>query len=62
VIEHLGPYRTVDQAYRNLADGIRRAGKYAFRDGPPVHIFHLFNSGPGDASHAEIRFPVKRAR
>jgi AraC family transcriptional regulator len=61
VIEHMGPYRTVDQAYRNLADGIRRSGKYAFRDGPPVHIFHLFQPGPGD-SHAEVRFPVKRAR
>ena len=62
VIEHLGPYRTVDQAYRNLADGIRRSGKYTFRDGPPVHIFHLFEAGGDADSHAEIRFPVKRLR
>ena len=62
VIEHLGPYRTVSQAYRNLADGVRRSGRYTFRDGPPVHIFHRFQPGPGDASHAEVRFPVKRAR
>jgi AraC family transcriptional regulator len=62
VIEHMGPYRTVDQAYRNLADGIRRSGRYGFREGPPVHIYHLFQPGPDDASHAEIRFAVKRAR
>ena len=60
VIEHLGPYQTVSQAYRTLADGIRRSGRYAFRDGPPVHIFHRFEADAG--GHAEIRFPVKRSR
>ena len=62
VIEHVGPYRSVDQAYRNLADGIRRSGKYTFRDGPPVQIYHLFQPGSEHASHAEVRFPVKRTR
>ncbi len=60
VIEHLGPYQTVSQAYRTLADGIRRSDRYAFRDGPPVHIFHRFEADAG--GHAEIRFPVKRSR
>ena len=62
VIDHLGPYRTVDQAYRNLADGIRRSGKYAFRDAPPVHVFHRFEADRDSDNQAEIRFPVKRAR
>ncbi len=62
VIEHVGPHRTVDQAYRNLADGIRRSGKYTFRDGPPVQIYHLFPASPDEASHAEVRFPVRRLR
>ena len=62
VIEHWGPYRTVDQAYRNLADGIRRTGGYAFREGPPAHVFHLFEPDHDADSHAEVRFPVKRVR
>ena len=35
-IEHAGPLSTIDQAYRNLADGIRRSRQYVFDEGPPV--------------------------
>ena len=32
-IEHRGPYETIDQAYRTVADGIRRSGRFSFRAG-----------------------------
>lgn len=58
-IDHWGPMHTVGQAYRNLADAVRRSGVYAFAEGPPVHVYHRFD--PGDPeTHSEIRFRVVR--
>jgi AraC-like DNA-binding protein/DNA gyrase inhibitor GyrI len=60
-IDHWGPMATVGQAYRNLADAVRRSGAYAFAEGPPAHVYHRF--GPGEVdTHSEIRFPVVRLR
>lgn len=53
-IGHLGPGSTVGQAYRQLADGIRRS-LYVFREDPPVHVFF-----EQDDERAEIWFPVRR--
>jgi AraC family transcriptional regulator len=59
VIDHWGPMSTVGQAYRNVADAIRRSGAYAFAEGPPLHVYHRFDPGEGE-THSEIRFPVVR--
>ena len=53
-IGHLGPGSTVGQAYRQLADAIRRSD-HVFRDGPPVQVFF-----EGDLERFEIWFPVRR--
>jgi AraC family transcriptional regulator len=61
-IEHAGPLSTIDQAYRNLADGIRRSRRYTFDEGPPIQIFREFHVG-GDpsANVMEVCFPVREA-
>jgi AraC family transcriptional regulator len=53
-IGHLGPGPTVGQAYRQLADAIRRSA-HAFREGPPVQVFF-----EGEPERFEIWFPVRR--
>ena len=58
-IDHFGPMATVGQAYRNLADAIRRSGAWTFAEGPPAHLYHRFDPGEAE-SHSEIRFPVVR--
>jgi AraC family transcriptional regulator len=58
-IDHWGPIHTAGQAYRNVADAIRRSGVYAFAEGPPLQVYHRFE--PGDPeTHSEIRFAVVR--
>jgi AraC family transcriptional regulator len=58
-IDHVGPMSTVGQAYRNLADAIRRSGTWAFAEGPPAHVYHRFEAGETE-TRSEIRFPVVR--
>jgi AraC family transcriptional regulator len=60
-IEHFGPLSTIDQAYRNLADGIRRSS-YVFDLGPPVQIYSQIRIG-GDpsANLTKVYFPVRSA-
>jgi AraC family transcriptional regulator len=53
-IGHLGPGSTVGQAYRQLADAIRRAG-LRFREHAPVQVFF-----GGDDERCEVWFPVRR--
>ncbi len=63
VIEHIGPYLTVDQAYRNVADGVRRSGLYTFTEGPPIQIFRTpANEGDPAHGHSQVCFPVRRKR
>jgi DNA gyrase inhibitor GyrI len=63
VIEHLGPYETVDQAYRGCADGIRRSTQYVFREGPPLQVFRRWRiDGDPDLNLCEVAFPVVRRR
>jgi AraC family transcriptional regulator len=60
-IEHSGPYQTIEQAYRSVADGIRRSGRFAFREGPPVQIFRRWNiCGDPNENLTEVYFPVEK--
>ena len=59
-IEHVGPYSTIDQAYRNLADGIRRSSRYDFDEGPPVQIYRKIHiGGDAEANVTEVYFPIR---
>ena len=61
VIEHIGPSATVDQAYRNLADGIRRSRRFGFREDPPIHVYlDEDDRNSGASSHSKVCFPVRR--
>jgi AraC family transcriptional regulator len=63
VIEHAGPYATIDQAYRNLADGIRRSDRYAFRDDPFVQVLSKVHVGGDPAvNYTEVRCRVQQQR
>lgn len=62
-ISHAGPYATIDQAYRTLADGIRRSDRYTFDVGPPMQLFHQVHVGGDPAANlSEVLFPVVRRR
>jgi AraC family transcriptional regulator len=64
VIEHLGPYTTIDQAYRNLADEIRRAAdRYMFDSIAPFQIFREVHiGGDPNLNRTEVYFRVTRRR
>ena len=57
-IEHRGPVRTLIQAYRTLADGIRRSGRFVFRRDPPIEIIRELPRGRTPAL-SEVYFPVE---
>ncbi|HEX2559137.1 AraC family transcriptional regulator [Phenylobacterium sp.] len=62
-ITHAGPYETIDQAYRTVADGIRRSDQYVFDVGPPMQVFHEVHVGGDPAANlTEVLFPVVRRR
>jgi AraC family transcriptional regulator len=62
-IEHTGPLSTIDQAYRNLADGIRRSVKYDFDLSPPVQIYRkIAIGGESSANVTEVYFPLRNRR
>lgn len=57
-VEHVGPHETISQAYRRVADGIRRSAA-AFGTGPPVQIFRHLDPDPRH-HRTEVYFPVVR--
>jgi len=58
--KHVGPFSTIDQAYRHLADGIRRSERYDFDVGPPVQIYRAIHTGGDPADNlTEVYFPVR---
>jgi AraC family transcriptional regulator len=60
-IEHRGPYETIDQAYRAVADGVRRSGRFGFREGTPVQIFREWSTrGDPTENLTEVYFPVEK--
>lgn len=60
-VEHVGPHTTIGQAYRHVADGIRRSSAVAFATGPPVQIFRHLSRDPC-LHRTEVYFPVARQR
>jgi len=59
-IEHAGPLSTIDQAYRTLADGIRRSARYDFDEGPPVQMYRKIHIGDDPSANiTEVYFPVR---
>jgi AraC family transcriptional regulator len=59
-IEHVGPLSTLIQAYRHVADGIRRSGRFKFDEGPPVQIYRSVHIGGDPAANVlEVYFPVR---
>jgi AraC family transcriptional regulator len=61
-IEHRGPYDTMIQAYRTLAGGIRRSGRFRFRDGPPIQIFREWSTTRDPSQNlTEVYFPVEKS-
>jgi AraC family transcriptional regulator len=60
-VEHVGPHATIGQAYRHVADGIRRSSTVAFATGPPVQIFRHLHRDPC-LHRTEVYFPVARQR
>jgi AraC family transcriptional regulator len=60
-VEHVGPHGTIDQAYRHVADGIRRSSEVTFTTGPPVQIFRYLDNNPC-LHRTEVYFPVARQR
>jgi AraC family transcriptional regulator len=62
-IEHTGPFSTIDQAYRAVADGVRRSRRHVFGEGPPVQIFRDIGIGGDPAANVtEVYFPVRSTR
>jgi AraC family transcriptional regulator len=60
-VEHVGPHATIDQAYRHVADGVRRSTTVAFAVGPPVQIVRHLDRDPHQ-HRTEVYFPVVRQR
>lgn len=62
VIEHVGPTSTLDQAFRNLADGIRSSADYMFRDDPPLVISRRVQvNGDASLNQSDVYLPVQKA-
>ena len=62
-IQHAGPFATIDQAYRGVADGIRRSPRYDFGEGPPLEIFREIHVGGDPAANlTEVYFPIRARR
>ncbi len=57
--EHVGPHETIGQAYRHVADGIRRSSTAVFGVGPPVQIFRHVDHDPR-RHRTEVYFPIVR--
>jgi AraC family transcriptional regulator len=58
--EHVGPHATLIQAYRHVADGVRRSAVFGLAPGPPVQIFRHIDPDP-QRHRTEVYFPVIRA-
>jgi AraC family transcriptional regulator len=58
-VEHVGHYDTIIQAYRAVADWIRRSNAQSFGAGPPVQIFRHVDRDPGH-HRTEVFLPIRR--
>lgn len=63
VIEHIGPYATLAQAFQTLADRIGESDEYVFRDDPPIEIMRRIHvNGDTSVNHTDVCLPVKKRR
>lgn len=61
IVEYVGRTATVLNAFRGLADEIRRSPSFVFRDGPPLEIVRATNvNGTPGVDRIDVCFPVKR--
>jgi AraC family transcriptional regulator len=58
-VEHIGHYDTIIEAYRAVADWIRRSKAHTFGLGPPVQIFRHVDRDP-DQHRTEVFLPIRR--
>jgi AraC family transcriptional regulator len=60
VVEHIGPYSTLIQGFRHVADGIRASGKYVFRTDPALAIAHgVHGDKESVLNHTDVYLPVQ---
>jgi AraC family transcriptional regulator len=63
LIEYTGRTGTVIDAFRAVADEIRRSDRYDFGDGPPLEIVHAIDVGGVTGVYRfDAAFPVRRLR
>jgi AraC family transcriptional regulator len=58
-VEHVGRHDTIIQAYRHVADWIRRSSTITFGEGAPVQIFRHVDLDPGK-HRTEVFLPIVR--
>jgi len=61
VAEHIGPYSTLIQGFRHVADGVRASEKYGFRTDPALAIargIHLDKDSV--LNHTDVYLPVQK--
>jgi AraC family transcriptional regulator len=61
VAEHIGPYTTLIQGFRHVADAIRRSGKYAFRTDPALAVTRGIHEDKDSVlNHTDVYLPVQK--
>lgn len=61
VTEYVGRVETLLNAFRGLADEIRRSDRFVFRDGPAVEILRASNlNGERGVHRMDLCFPVRK--
>ncbi len=59
--EHSGPYSTLLQAFRHVADGVRASGKYAFRTEPALAIARgIHDDKDSVLNRTDVYLPVRK--
>lgn len=58
-VEHVGQHTTIIQAYRHVADWIRRSKTHTFGEGTPVQIFRHVDRDP-EQHRTEVFLPIVR--
>src|SRR5690606_41271801 len=63
MVEYTGRTDTVIDAFRAVADEIRRSSRFDFGAGPPLELVHDVDVGGGNGVHRiDACFPVRRIR
>ena len=61
VVEHIGPYSTLIQGFRHVADGIRASEKYVFRTDPALAIARgVHGDKESVLNHTDVYLPVQK--